>query len=59
MNADDLRFAVDLKVGKSCRLTVDDLTNTINVTWVSMDPAIATVSTKGKVTRNNDRIGLL
>jgi hypothetical protein len=49
-DADDYRLAVDLKAGKSCRLTVDDLTDTVKVTWASMDPTIATVSTKGKVT---------
>ncbi|MFA9466788.1 MAG: Ig-like domain-containing protein [Velocimicrobium sp.] len=48
-DADDYRLAVDLKVGKYCRLTVDDYTNTEKVTWTSMDPAIATVSSKGKV----------
>jgi len=49
-NAKDYRLAVDLKVGKSCRLTVDDLTDTVNVTWNSIDPTIATVSSSGKVT---------
>ena len=45
----DLQLAVDLTVGKTCRLTVDDLKNTANVTWTAYDPAIATVSSKGKV----------
>ncbi|WP_313344441.1 Ig-like domain-containing protein [Lacrimispora sp.] len=49
-NADDYRLAVDLKVGKTSRLTVDDLTNTLNVTWDSSDTAVATVSSKGVVT---------
>ena len=49
-NADDYRLAVDLKVGKTSRLTVDDLTNTLNVTWNSSDTAVATVSSKGVVT---------
>lgn len=49
-NAKDYRLAVDLKVGKSCRLTVDDLTDTVNVTWDSMDTSVATVSSNGKVT---------
>lgn len=49
-NADDYRLAVDLKVGKTSRLTVDDLANTLNVTWDSSDTAVATVSSKGVVT---------
>jgi fibronectin type 3 domain-containing protein len=49
-NADDYRLAVDLKVGKTSRLTVDDLTNTLNVTWNSSDATVATVSSKGVVT---------
>lgn len=49
-NADDYRLAVDLKVGKTSRLTVDDLTNTLNVTWDSSDATVATVSSKGVVT---------
>ena len=49
-NADDYRLAVDLKVGKTSRLTVDDLTNTLNITWDSSDATVATVSSKGVVT---------
>jgi len=49
-DAKDYRLAVDLKVGKSCRLTVDDLTDTVKVNWSSLDPTVATVSSKGKVT---------
>lgn len=49
-NADDYRLAVDLKVGKTTRLTVDNLTNTLNVTWESSDTIVATVSSKGVVT---------
>ena len=49
-NADDYRLAIDLKVGKTSRLTVDDLTNTLNVTWESIDATVATVSSKGVVT---------
>ena len=48
-NANDYRLAIDLKVGKSCRLTVDDYKNTAIVTWTSLDPTIATVTSKGKV----------
>ncbi len=46
----DYQLAVDLTVGGTCRLTIDNLTNITNVTWSSYDPTIATVSAKGKVT---------
>jgi hypothetical protein len=46
----EYQLAVDLNIGGTCRLTIDDLTNTTNVTWSSYDPTIATVSAKGKVT---------
>jgi hypothetical protein len=46
----DLQLAVDLLVGETCRLTIDDAANTANVTWTSYNPAIATVTNKGKVT---------
>lgn len=49
-DAGDYRLAIDLKVGQSARLTVDDLTNTVNTTWEPMDSAIANVTSKGKVT---------
>lgn len=49
-DAGDYRLAIDLKVGQSARLTVDDLTNTVNATWEPMDSAIANVTSKGKVT---------
>jgi uncharacterized protein YjdB len=58
-DAKDLRLAVDLKVGKSCRLTVDDLTNTFNVTWASMDPTVATVASNCKVTAVSKGITLI
>ncbi|MFA9464541.1 MAG: Ig-like domain-containing protein [Velocimicrobium sp.] len=48
-DATDYRLAVDLKVGKYCRLTVDDHENTATVTWTVMDSTVATVSSKGKV----------
>lgn len=48
-DADEHRLAVDLKVDKTCRLTVDDDTNTAKATWTSMDPSVATVSSKGRV----------
>lgn len=47
--ADNYRLAVDLNVGKSCRLTIDDYTDTVPVTWTSMNPTVATISNKGKV----------
>jgi len=46
---DDYRLAVDLKVDKICRLTLDDYTNTATATLTSMDPSVATVSSSGKV----------
>jgi len=49
-NADDYRLAIDLKVGETSRLTVDDFTNTFNVKWAPMDSSIANVTSKGKVT---------
>ncbi|MFA9466783.1 MAG: Ig-like domain-containing protein [Velocimicrobium sp.] len=49
-DATDYRLAVDLKVGKHCRLTIDDCQDTTNVTWTVMDSTVATVSSKGKVT---------
>lgn len=33
--ADNFRLAVDLNVGKSCRLTIDNYTDTVPVTWTS------------------------
>ena len=46
----EYQLAVDLSIGDTCRLTIDDLTNTTYVTWTSYDSSIATVSAKGKVT---------
>ena len=46
----EYQLAVDLNVGGTCRLTIDDLKNTTFVTWTSYDTTIATVSAKGKVT---------
>ena len=46
----EYQLAVDLNIGGTCRLTIDDLTNTADVTWTSYDPTIATVSSQGKVT---------
>lgn len=46
----DLQLAIDLRVGDTRRLTVDDLTDTVNVTWTSNSNAVATVSDAGKVT---------
>ena len=49
-DAKDYRLAVDLKKGQSCRLTIDDMKDTIPVEWYSLDEGIAIVSNKGKVT---------
>ncbi len=46
----DYQLAVDLLIGEKCRLTVDDAKDTAKVTWTVNDPAIATVTSKGKVT---------
>lgn len=46
----ELQLAVDLNIGDTRRLTVDDLTDTVNATWTSNDETIATVDSKGKVT---------
>ena len=46
----EYQLAVDLSIGGTCRLTIDDLTNTTYVAWSSYDLNIATVSAKGKVT---------
>ncbi|MGB8451833.1 MAG: Ig-like domain-containing protein [Anaerocolumna sp.] len=58
-NADDYRLAIDLKVGKSCGLTVNDLTDTVNVTWDSMDSSVATVSSNGRVTAVSKGLALV
>ena len=39
-----------MNVGGACRLTINDLANTTYVTWTSYDAAIASVSSKGRVT---------
>ncbi|RKD30898.1 Ig-like domain-containing protein [Lacrimispora algidixylanolytica] len=58
-NADDYRLAIDLKIGETARLTVDDFTNTANVTWAPMDSSIANVTSKGKVTALNKGLVLV
>ncbi len=58
-DASDLRLAVDLIVGKSSRLTVDDLTDTVDVTWASTNPSVATISNKGKVTAVSKGLALI
>ena len=58
-DANDYRLAVDLKVGQSSRLTIDDLTDTVKVTWTSMDSSIADVSSKGKVTALSKGLALI
>ena len=49
-DATELRLALDMKVGTTRRVTIDDLTDTKTVTWNSMDPEIAVIDTKGKIT---------
>lgn len=49
-DAKNYRLAVDLKVGESARITIDDLSDTIKATWVTMDSLKVNVSSKGKVT---------
>jgi len=49
-NADDYRLAIDLKVGETSRLTIDDFTNTLYVKWAPTDSSIANITSKGKVT---------
>lgn len=44
------QLAVDLNVGDTRRLTIDDLAGTANATWTSNDQLVATVDSKGKVT---------
>ncbi|WP_024347851.1 Ig-like domain-containing protein [Lacrimispora indolis] len=48
-DASDYRLAIDLKVGQSSKLTIDDFTDTVNATWTSLNSSIAEVSGKGKV----------
>lgn len=52
-DASEYRLAVDLKVSKTCRLTIDDYTFSKNVTWTISDPEVATINNKGKVTAVN------
>lgn len=58
-NADDYRLAVDLKVDEIRRLTVDDFTETVKAFWTSLDPSIATVSSKGIVTAKSKGLALI
>lgn len=58
-DADDYRLAVDLKMGNFSRLTIDNYTNTVPVTWTSMDPTVATISAKGKVTAVGKGLALM
>lgn len=52
-DASEYRLAVDLKVSKTCRLTIDDYTFSKNVTWTTLDSEVATINNKGKVTAVN------
>ena len=57
-NADDYRLAVDLTVGKTGRLTVDEVANNLNVTWETSDPSVVTVSSKGVMTAKGKGLAL-
>lgn len=58
-DASNYRLAVDLKVGKTCRLTIDDYTFTKKVIWTSMDSTVAAVNSKGKVTAVGEGLTLM
>lgn len=58
-DAAEYRLAVDLKVSKACRLTIDDYTFSKKVTWTVLDTAIATVDSKGKVTAVSEGLTLV
>lgn len=58
-DAAEYRLAVDLKVSKACRLTIDDYTFSKKVTWTILDTAIATVDSKGKVTAVSEGLTLV
>lgn len=49
-DASEYRLAVDLVVGQSSRLTIDDYSFTQPVTWTAVNNEVATISDKGKVT---------
>lgn len=48
-DADNYRLAMDLKIGKTGRLTIDDYTFTKNVIWSTMNSEIATINNRGKI----------
>lgn len=52
-NAEDYRLAVDLTIGKTCRVTIDDYTFTKKITWSTMDNSVASINEKGKITASN------
>ncbi len=58
-NADTYRLAIDLQVGDTSRLTVDDYTNTATVTWATSDPSVATITNAGRVTAANPGLTLV
>lgn len=58
-DATDYRLAVDLRIGKSCRLTVDDNTNSAEVIWTAVDPSIAIIDSKGIVTAISEGLTLM
>lgn len=48
-DASDYRLAIDLRIGQTSRLTIDNYTFTKLVEWTSLDQNVATISNKGKV----------
>lgn len=46
-DASEYRLALDMNVGQSCRLTVDDLTFSKKVTWSTADEKTATADNRG------------
>lgn len=49
----ELELSIDLKVGDSCRLIIDNVTLNSPFTWKTLDSNIATVTSSGRVTALN------
>lgn len=58
-DASDYRLAIDLKIGQSSRLTIDNYTFSKIVSWSTMDNNIAMISNKGKVTAVGEGLTLV
>lgn len=58
-DATDLRLALDMKAGTKRRVTINDLTDTKQVTWASMDTETATIDVKGKITAKKKGLVLI